>query len=93
MGARHRPAPSRASFPALPRRSAKKDLETGASIRAKEHEDFVASSGEQKANLEAMTGAIAALEKGMGGAFLQSGQLPQPCHPDTTEGGRNCVLG
>jgi len=55
------------------RASAKKDLETAASIRAKEHEDFVASSGEQKANLEAMTGAIAALEKGMGGAFLQSG--------------------
>jgi chromosome segregation ATPase len=55
------------------RASAKKDLETGASIRAKEHEDYVASSGEQKSNVDAMTGAIAALEKGMGGAFLQSG--------------------
>merc|ERR1719456_541512 len=56
----------------LDRASATKDLETAAAIRAKEHEDFVATTGDQKTDLDAMTGAIAALEKGMG-SFLQSG--------------------
>merc|ERR1719247_967701 len=54
------------------RASAKKDLETATGIREKEHSDFVESTGEQKADLDAMTGAIAALEKGMGGAFIQA---------------------
>merc|ERR1719316_1045423 len=54
------------------RASAKKDLETATSIREKEHSDFVESTGEQKSDLDAMTGAIAALEKGMGGAFIQA---------------------
>merc|ERR1719498_1850963 len=54
------------------RASAKKDLETATAIREKEHADFVAATGDQKADLEAMTGAIAALEKGMGASFIQS---------------------
>merc|ERR1719314_1235 len=55
----------------LDREAATKDLETAASIRAKEHEDYVALTSDQKSNIDAMTGAIAALEKGM--AFVQSG--------------------
>merc|ERR1719271_1554018 len=43
------------------RASAKKDLETATAIRAKETADF-----------DAMTGAIAALEKGMGASFIQA---------------------
>merc|ERR1719359_1551736 len=54
------------------RASAKKDLETAASIREKEHADFTASTGDQKADLDAMTGAIAAISKGMGASFLQN---------------------
>jgi len=54
------------------RAAAKKDLETAASIRAKEHEDFAALTGDQKENLDAMTGALAALEKGMGNSFIQA---------------------
>merc|ERR1740138_1502710 len=56
----------------LDREAATKDLETAASIRAKEHEDYVALTSDQKSNIGAMTGAIAALEKGMG-AFVQTG--------------------
>merc|ERR1719238_1891201 len=41
-------------------------------IREKEHSDYVAATGDLGANLEAMTGAVAALEKGMGESFLQS---------------------
>jgi len=54
------------------RASAKADLETGTSIRNKEHSDFVATTGDQKENLDAMSGAVTALEKGAG-SFLQSG--------------------
>merc|ERR1719352_1564811 len=54
------------------RATAKKDLESATSIREKEHSDFVESTGEQKADLDAMGGALVALEKGMGAAFLQS---------------------
>ena len=54
------------------RASAKKDLETATSIREKEAADFAEATGSQKADLDAMTGAIAALEKGMGGSFIQS---------------------
>lgn len=63
------------------RAAAKKDLETAASIRAKEHEDFLALTGDQKENLEAMTGALAALEKGMGSSFIQApGKLASLVH-------------
>ena len=54
------------------RASAKADLETATSIREKEAADFAESTGQQKADLDAMTGAIAALEKGMGESFIQA---------------------
>merc|ERR1719299_393944 len=54
------------------RATAKKDLETATAIREKEAADFAEETGSQKADLDAMTGAIAALEKGMGASFLQS---------------------
>jgi len=52
------------------RESAKNDLATASGIRDKEHAQYVADAGDSKANLDALTGAIAALEKGMG-SFLQ----------------------
>jgi hypothetical protein len=55
------------------REMAKADLAQATQIREKEHNEYVEFSTEQKSNLDAMTGAIAALEKGMGKAFLQSG--------------------
>ena len=42
------------------------------SLRAKEKAEYETYVGEARANIEAMTGAIAALEKGMGRTFLQS---------------------
>jgi len=54
------------------RAGASADLETAESIRAKEHADYVASTGDQKTNVDAMTGAIAALKKGAGASFLQA---------------------
>lgn len=54
----------------LDRETAQKDLATAQGIREKEHAQFVADSGDMSNNLEAMTGALAALEKGMG-SFLQ----------------------
>merc|ERR1719379_2695356 len=53
------------------REAAKSDLSTAASIREKEHAEFVESTGDAKANVDALTGAIAALEKGMGKSFIQ----------------------
>merc|ERR1719238_1451152 len=41
-------------------------------IREKEHSEYAAATGDLGTNLEAMTAAIAALEKGMGESFLQS---------------------
>merc|ERR1719453_494332 len=41
-------------------------------MRDKEHADFVEETGDSKENLDSMNAAIAALEKGMGKAFLQS---------------------
>merc|ERR1719253_849137 len=54
------------------RTAAKADLETATAIREKEHADFVEATGDQKADLDAMTAAIAALEKGMGASFIQA---------------------
>merc|ERR1719454_1602466 len=53
------------------RETAKQDQEKAASIREKEKADFEAAAADMSTNIEAMTGAIAALEKGMG--FLQMG--------------------
>ena len=55
------------------REMAKADLAQATQIREKEHNEYVEFSTDQKSNLDAMTGAIAALEKGMGKAFLQGG--------------------
>merc|ERR1719301_196646 len=46
-------------------------LSTATSIREKEHAEFVETTGDAKANVDALTGAIAALEKGMGKSFIQ----------------------
>ena len=53
------------------RESAKADLDQASTIREKEVEDYTASVGEQKEDLDALTGALAAIEKGMG-SFLQT---------------------
>merc|ERR1719310_2599029 len=51
------------------RETAKGDQEKAASIREKEKADFEAAATDMSTNIEAMKGAIAALEKGMG--FIQ----------------------
>jgi hypothetical protein len=54
------------------REAAKQDLAKAESLRAKEKAEYETYVGEARTNIEAMTGAIAALEKGMGRTFLQS---------------------
>merc|ERR1719171_792512 len=54
------------------REAAQQDLGKATKIREKEHAEYLELTGESKENLDAMTSAIAALEKGMGGGFFQS---------------------
>merc|ERR1719353_711234 len=54
------------------REAANQDLAKATAIREKEHAEYLELTGESKENLDAMIAAIAALEKGMGGALLQS---------------------
>jgi chromosome segregation ATPase len=54
------------------RASAKADMEKATAIREKEAGEYAKYSSDAKTNLAAMSKAIAALEKGMGGAFLQT---------------------
>jgi len=54
----------------IDREEASNDLATATAIREKEHSAYVADTGDARANVEALTGAIAALSKGMGN-FLQ----------------------
>merc|ERR1719478_692476 len=54
------------------REAANQDLAKATAIREKEHAEYLELTGESKENLDAMTAAIAALEKGIGGGFLQS---------------------
>ena len=56
----------------LDREKANGDLEQATGLREKEHSEYVAATGDLDTNLQAMTGAVAALEKGMGESFLQS---------------------
>jgi hypothetical protein len=56
----------------LDREKATADLEQATMIREKEHSEYVAATGDLDTNLKAMTGAVEALEKGMGESFLQS---------------------
>merc|ERR1719506_1423779 len=53
------------------REAATQDLGKATSIREKEHAEYLELTGESKENLDAMTAAIAALEKGMGSGFIQ----------------------
>ena len=52
------------------REAAKQESKKAANIREKEHAEYADDSADMSKNIEAMKGAIAALEKGMG-AFLQ----------------------
>merc|ERR1719247_3496302 len=52
------------------RETAKQDAKKAGNIRAKEQAEYEAASADMSHNIEAMNGAIAALEKGMG-AFVQ----------------------
>merc|ERR1719460_758061 len=54
------------------REATNQDLAKATAIREKEHAEYLELTGESKENLDAMTSAIAALEKGMGSGFLQS---------------------
>jgi chromosome segregation ATPase len=53
------------------REAATKDLEQATMIREKEKEEFTAAMGTQKEDLDALSGAIDAIAKGMG-SFLQT---------------------
>merc|ERR1719231_1561136 len=54
------------------RAEAEEAVANGEALRKKEHEEFLKASGDYKTNLAALEKAIAALEKGMAGAFLQT---------------------
>jgi len=54
------------------RTEAEKTVKESTAMREKEAAEFGAASGELKANLEAMTGALAALRKGLGASLLQT---------------------
>jgi len=55
------------------REEAEKTIKESTAMREKEAEEFAATSGEMKANAEAMAGALAALKKGLSAAMLQTG--------------------
>jgi len=54
------------------RTEAEAAIEKAKAIREKEGKAFAAESGEAKANIAALAKAIPAIEKGMGGAFIQT---------------------
>merc|ERR1719262_226849 len=54
------------------RADAKAALQKAGAIRDKEHKEFESESAESASNIDALGRAIAALEKGMAGAFLQT---------------------
>lgn len=56
------------------RQGAKSDIADAAAIREKEHAEFQEMSADSKTNIKAMSGAIPALEAGMGAAALM--QMP-----------------
>merc|ERR1719410_940245 len=55
------------------RASAKQAMEEATGLRKKEAETFAATKAEYDTNIAALTKAVDALEKGMSGAFLQTG--------------------
>merc|ERR1719326_2558632 len=54
------------------RAAAQKAMEEATAMREKEASEFAAASGELKANIQAMTGALAALKKGLSASLLQT---------------------
>jgi len=54
------------------RTAAEATIKDSTAMRAKEADEFAASSGEMKANIEAMGGALAALRKGLSASLLQT---------------------
>jgi len=54
------------------REEAEKTIKESTAMRGKEASEFAATSGEMKANIEAMTGALAALRKGLSSSLLQT---------------------
>merc|ERR1719265_74698 len=54
------------------REEAKTAIDKATGMRAKDAAAFAKESGEDKSNLEALTKALAAIEKGMAGSFLQT---------------------
>merc|ERR1719197_2215551 len=56
------------------REAAKKDMEEAEAIRTKEKAEYEATAADSKTNIAALSGAIPAIEKGLGGASLI--QLP-----------------
>jgi septal ring factor EnvC (AmiA/AmiB activator) len=54
------------------RTEAEKTVKESTAMREKEANEFAATSGELKANVEAMTGALAALRKGLGASLMQT---------------------
>jgi len=54
------------------RSAAESDLAKATAIRGKENSEYEADIADQKSNFDAISGAIPALEKGLGGSFLQS---------------------
>merc|ERR1719478_864601 len=54
------------------REEANKAMEQATAMREKENKEFNAESSEQKSNIAALGKAIPAIEKGMGGSFLQT---------------------
>merc|ERR1719163_1677034 len=54
------------------REAAEKAVKESTAMRGKEAAEFAASSGELKANIQAMTGALSALKKGLSAALLQT---------------------
>jgi len=55
------------------REEAEKTVKESTAMRGKEASEFAASSGEMKANVQAMGGALAALKKGLSASLLQTG--------------------
>lgn len=56
----------------IDREEAEKTIKESTAMREKEASEFAATSGEMKANIEAMTGALAALRKGLSSSLLQT---------------------
>merc|ERR1719316_1482706 len=54
------------------REEAQKTIKESTAMREKEASEFAASSGEMKANIDSMTGALAALRKGLTASLLQT---------------------